>query len=83
MCGFSNITCDSENGVFLSGSPGNHIEDILFENVRVMVRSKSKMAQGHDDLRPGYGQKIEEIKTSGFYMRRADDVVLRNCQVKF
>ena len=80
---FSNITCDSENGVFLSGSPGNHIEDILFENVRVMVRSKSKWPKGMYDLRPGYGQKIEEIKTSGFYMRRADDVVLRNCQVKF
>ena len=80
---FSNITCDSENGVFLSGSPGNHIEDILFENVRVMVRSKSKWPKGMYDLRPGYGQKIEEIKTSVFYMRRADDVVLRNCQVKF
>ena len=56
---FSNITCDSENGVFLSGSPGNHIEDILFENVRVMVRSKSKWPKGMYDLRPGYGQKIE------------------------
>ncbi|MCD7994326.1 MAG: hypothetical protein LUK37_22105 [Clostridia bacterium] len=35
------------------------------------------------DLGPGYGQWIEEIKTSGFYMRRADHVILRNCQVKF
>ena len=71
---FSNITCDSENGVFLSGSPGNHIEDILFENVRVMVRSKSKWPKGMYDLRPGYGQKIEEIKTPDFICA-ADDVV--------
>lgn len=35
------------------------------------------------DLGPGYGQRIEEIKTSEFYMRRADHVILRNCQVKF
>ena len=40
---FSNITCDSENGVFLSGSRGNHIEAILFENVRV-VQSQEQMA---------------------------------------
>lgn len=32
---------------------------------------------------PEYGQRIEEIKTSRFYMRRADHVILRNCQVKF
>ncbi len=80
---FSNITCDSENGVFLSGSDGNHIEDVLFEKVFVTVRSKSKWPKGMYDLRPGYGQKIEEIKSAGFYMRRADDVVLKDCRVKF
>jgi len=81
---FSNITCDSENGVFLSGSDGNHIEDVLFEKVSVTVRGdKSKWLKGMYDLRPGYGQRIEEIKTAGFYMRRADDVVLRNCRVRF
>ena len=80
---FTNITCDSENGVFLSGSDGNHIEDVLFERVSVTMRSKSKWPKGMYDLRPGYGQKIEEIPSAGFYMRRADDVVLRNCRVKF
>lgn len=80
---FFNITCDSENGVFLSGSEGNHIEDVLFERVSVTVRAKSKWKRGLYDLRPGYGQRIEEIRTAGFYMRRADDVVLRNCRVQF
>ena len=41
---FSNITCNSENDVFLSRSRGNHIEVILFENVRV-VYSQKQMAQ--------------------------------------
>lgn len=39
---FFNITCDSETGIFLSGSPDNHIEDVLFEHVRIVVRAKSK-----------------------------------------
>lgn len=80
---FFNITCDSENGIFLSGSPDNHIEDVLFEHVRVVVRAKSKWPKGRYDLRPGIRQKIEEIKSSGFHMRRADRVTVRNCSVEF
>ena len=49
----------------------------------VWCRAKSKWPKGMYDLGPGYGQRIEEIKTSEFYMRRADHVILRNCQVKF
>ena len=30
-----------------------------------------------------HGQKIEEIPSAGFYMRRADDVTLRNCKTRF
>lgn len=81
---FRNITCDGENGVFLSGSDGNHIEDVLFEDVHVTVRSdRSKWPKGLYDLRPGYGQRIEEIPSAGFYLRRADGVTLRGCSVRF
>ena len=80
---FFNITCDSENGVFLSGSDGNHIEDVLFEHVAVTVHSKSKWPKGMYDLRPGINQGIEETASAGFYMRRADNVTLRSCHVKF
>ena len=80
---FSNITCDSENGVLLSGRDGNHIEDVLFDNVQVTIRAKSKWERGLYDLRPGIRQTIEHIPTAGFYMRRADDVTLRNCRVRF
>lgn len=54
---FSNITCDSENGVFLSGSRGNHIEAILFEDVRV-VQSQEQMAQRN--VRFGSGIRTED-----------------------
>lgn len=80
---FRNITCDSENGVLLSGRDGNHIEDVLFDNVQVTIRAKSKWERGLYDLRPGIRQTIEHIPSAGFYMRRADDVTLRNCRVRF
>lgn len=80
---FFNITCDSENGVFLSGSQGNHIKDVLFENIRVTLRAKSKWERGRYDLRPGIHQGIEKIPSAGFYLRRADQVTLRNCRVCF
>lgn len=80
---FLNITCDGENGVFLSGADGNHIEDVLFENVRVTLRKTSKWERGLYDLRPGFGQGIEKIVSPGFLMRRADKVTLRGCSVDF
>lgn len=80
---FRNITCDSENGVFLSGSVDNHLEDILFENVKLNIHSKSKWKKGLYDLRPGFGQRIEEIPSAGFYMRRADKVTIRNSSTTF
>lgn len=36
---------DSENGVFLSGSDGNHIEDVLFEDVKVKIHFKDANGQ--------------------------------------
>lgn len=80
---FFNISCDSENGVFLSGSDGNHIEDVLFERVQVTLRAKSKWPRGLYDLRPGFGQGVEAMKSPGFLLRRADGVVLRGCRVRF
>lgn len=80
---FSNIICDGENGVFLSGNTDNYIEDVEFEKVRVVVRAKSKWERGLYDMRPGYGKGIEKIKTAGFLMRRVDGVSLRNCRVRF
>lgn len=79
---FTDITCDSENGVFLSGSPGNEIEDVRFDDVRINMHAKSKWPRGRYDLRPGLGKGIEEIKSAGFFLRDAKNVVLTGCTVK-
>lgn len=80
---FSNITCDSENGVFFSGSPDNHIEDVLLEKIQVTLRAKSKWERGLYDLRPGLDKGIEKIPSPGFLLRAVDGVTLRDCRVRF
>ena len=80
---FSNITCDSENGVFVSGTEENMVEDIVFENVQVRMSAKSKWERGMYDLRPGYNKGIEKRQSPGFYIRCADGVKVKNCRVRF
>lgn len=80
---FSNITCDSENGVFISGNEGNTVEDVVFEQVQVRMSAKSKWKRGMYDLRPGLNKGIEEKQSPGFYIRHANGVKLKDCTVRF
>lgn len=80
---FFNITCDSENGIFLSGNGENQIEDVLFEHVQVHVHAKSKWEKGCYDLRPGLNKGIEKHPSPGFYLRDTRGVTLRDCSVHF
>lgn len=80
---FFNITCDSENGVFLSGNGENRIEDVLFEHVNVHIHPKSKWEKGLYDLRPGLNKGIEKHPSPGFYLRDTRGVTLRDCAVRF
>ncbi len=80
---FSNIFCNGENGVFLSGSDGNAIEDVVMENVQVTMSAKTKWERGLYDLRPGLNKGIEKIPSPGFLFRNVDGITLRHCQVRF
>ncbi|NLJ90155.1 MAG: glycoside hydrolase family 28 protein [Clostridiales bacterium] len=80
---FENIICDSENGVFLSGSEENKIRDIQMINVQVNLSTKTKWKKGLYDLRPGLGKGIEETKSAGFMLRNVDGIVLNDCKVNF
>lgn len=80
---FSNIFCSGENGVFLSGSDGNAIEDVVMENVQITMAAKTKWERGLYDLRPGLNKGIEKVPSPGFLFRNVDGITLRHCQVRF
>lgn len=70
---FRNITCDGENGVLIYCDNGE-ISDISFENVRSVMRKKTKWRRGLYDLRPGAEQGIEEHKNHPIRIRNASDI---------
>lgn len=77
---FFNITCKGENGVLVHGTEDNMIEDISFDKVSVTLEKTSKWPCGIYDLRPCIDYGIEEHKNACFFMRNAENVVLRNCR---
>ncbi len=80
---FSNITCDSENGIYVSGTEGSRIEDVLFENVRLHINKTTSYPGGLYDRRPCDVVGIIQRKTAGFYLNEADEITLRNCRVSW
>ena len=78
---FSNVLCQSESGVVIYCPEAGHIEDILFENVRVELNKTSKWEGGYLDLRPMPGEDMPKRALSGFRLENARGVTLRNCEV--
>ncbi|MGI5852285.1 MAG: glycoside hydrolase family 28 protein [Clostridiales bacterium] len=84
---FVNIMCKSENGVFVYGWNQGIIEDILFENVRIVLDKWTDEPGGRHDIRPIPGEKdglkegVYDYPTAGFYLKDASNVTLRNCEV--
>jgi len=77
---FNNIICKSENGVFLSGEE-NKIMNILFENISLEIDKTTQFMGAQYDKRPCAGEGIIKERTSGFYLRNAHNVTLRNCRI--
>ncbi|MBK8023931.1 MAG: right-handed parallel beta-helix repeat-containing protein [Chloroflexi bacterium] len=79
---FSNILCKGENGVFVYGWEQDTLQDIVFENVRVELDKWTKIPAGLQDIRPFEGgDGMPEYPTSGFLLRNARGVTVRNCEV--
>lgn len=79
---FQNINCKSENGIFISGSKDNIIEDIKLENIRLTMDKTSKWPVDSYDIRPCQGDGILERKVSGVYVDYAKNVILDNVKVE-
>ncbi len=79
---FSNLICNSENGAVICADEPGHLENISFDRVSIRVSRPAAFAGGQQDLRPNADREsLRTIPTSGFLMRNASGVTLRDCSV--
>lgn len=79
---FNNIYATSENGVFVGGDVPGKVNDISFDNVNLTLTAVSGYETGKYDLRPRDGEPFVESPVYGFYLQTADDIRLRDCDVR-
>ncbi len=78
---FSNLICRGENGIVVYGYGPGMIDGVSFDHVSVHIDKTTKYAGGHQDFRPAPSNAFPEMPTSGFLLRNAADVTIRNCAV--
>jgi hypothetical protein len=78
---FSNVTCRGENGVVVYGYGPGLIDGVAFDRVSVHVDKWTSYAGGHQDFRPAPQNEFPVMGTSGFLIRNAANVSIRNCAV--
>ncbi len=77
---FSNILCESENGILIYGEQPGLIEDICFEGVSVRLRKETDYETGRHDLRPTIGPTATDEGLSHIHIHNAARVQFRNCR---
>ncbi len=78
---FFNIRCQSENGIFLCGSPDAPLEHIRLEQVRVELQVQSKWPGGQVDCRPRHSLEhggLEDAPTGGLRASHVHHLTLRD-----
>lgn len=80
---FSNIKCNSENGIYVSGETADKVANIYFDQVDVYIDKTTKLSGGIYDRRPSNVSGIINAGTSGFYFDTATSVTVRNCSVRW
>ena len=81
---FKNIKGIAENSARINGTEESHIRNITLENVSLTLdRWTSYPGQLFDNRPTKVYPEIEPHGTPGFYIRYADQVKLKNCQVKW
>lgn len=79
---FDNIEIDSENGIFIYGTNYN-IKNIMLNNVRQVIKRKTKWPLDNHDIRPYYGEGIFQDDLSAAYVFNASDITFANFSTKF
>ncbi|XP_010524254.1 PREDICTED: probable polygalacturonase [Tarenaya hassleriana] len=80
---FVNITADSENGVFLSGSSNGLLSDIKFMNMNFTFRRWTNYSAGLVDYRPGCRGLVNHKATSGIIMEHVKGFSVENVNMRW
>ena len=78
---FTNIKCNSENGVFVSAETPDKISNIVFEGVDVYINKSTNLPGGIYDRRPANIDGFVKGVTAGFYFDKASNLQVKNSSV--
>lgn len=76
---FSNILCESENGILIYGQTPGLIENIRFEGVSLHLRRQTHHEAGRHDLRPTYGPTATEAGLAHIHAHNAARICFLDC----
>ena len=78
---FSNIICNSENGIYIGGDE-TKVKNIHLNNIHLKIERKTGYPCGLYDLRPS-AKGIVCARTAGFHIHCASDILINNCSLKW
>ncbi|KAM5558947.1 hypothetical protein ABKV19_020547 [Rosa sericea] len=79
---FVNISANSENGIFLSGSKKGLLSDLRFINLNLTYSRRTNNVGGLVDYRPGC-QGLVKHSTAGFIMEHINGLVFDNIYMRW
>ena len=79
---FLNISCKTENGIYLGCDSLGKVNDIIFDNVTLDLVKTSPFEGGVYDRRPCEGEGFVEAPVYGIYADNVSDIEVRNFKVK-
>jgi len=79
---FINITANSENGIFLSGSKRGLLRNLRFIDMDITYRRFTNYAGGLLDYRPGC-QELVKHRTAGIMMEHIEGLEVKNVEMRW
>ena len=77
---FSDILCESENGILIYGETPDHIDSIRFQGVQLTLRRFTDHQLGIHDLRPTVGPGNIDTGLRYVFSHNASDVTFHQCR---
>ena len=77
---FSNISCQSENGILIYGEQPGLIDNIRFDGISLHLVQSHRYPMGLHDLRPTIGPTTTTLGSAYVHAHNASNIRFRDCQ---